>query len=156
MDGTSLNAKCAIESLSSFQSVLAHDLAYWDPFPLQVALMKHIFLIEIYSIQGWTATARHGVTRKRSRKTLKHTKNRFRKNPQLIGVCNSRHKAMLYHKTRATEPSDSFSHLRETSLDTRWEVEHFRLLFVFLVAGLVDLGWESLNSSSASSTEKEV
>ena len=44
-----------------------------------------------------------------------------------------------YPKTRTTEPSDGFLHLRETSLDTRWEVEHFRLLFIFLVAGLVDL-----------------
>ena len=52
MDETSLNAKCRIEGLSSIPSVLTHDLAYWDPFPLQVALMKHIFLIEIHSMQG--------------------------------------------------------------------------------------------------------
>ena len=45
-----------------------------------------------------------------------------------------------YNKTRTTEPSDSFLHLQETSLDTRWEIEHFRLFFVFLVAGLLDLG----------------
>ena len=43
MDETSLNAKHGIECLSSFQSILANDLAYWDPFSLQVALMKHIF-----------------------------------------------------------------------------------------------------------------
>ena len=43
MDETSLNPKRGIEGLSSFQSVLAHDLAYWDPFILQVSLMKHIF-----------------------------------------------------------------------------------------------------------------
>ena len=35
--------------------------------------------------------------------------------------------------------------MRETSLDTREEVEHFRLFFVFLAAGLVDLGSESLD-----------
>ena len=39
-----MNGKCGIEGLSFFQSVLAHDLAYWDSFFLQVALMKHIFL----------------------------------------------------------------------------------------------------------------
>ena len=52
MDKISLNAKNGIEGLSSFQSVLAHDLAYWDLFSLQVALMKHIFLIGIHSMQG--------------------------------------------------------------------------------------------------------
>ena len=35
-----------------------------------------------------------------------------------------------------------------TSLDTRWEDKHFRLFFVFLVEGLVDLSWESLNFSN--------
>ena len=39
----SLNAKHGMEVLSSFQSTFAQDLAYWDPFSLQVALMKHIF-----------------------------------------------------------------------------------------------------------------
>ena len=52
MDKTSLNAKHGMEGLSSFQSVLAHDLVYCDPFSLQVALMKHIFLIEVHSMQG--------------------------------------------------------------------------------------------------------
>ena len=40
MNETSLNAECGIDGLS----VLAHDLAYFDPFSLQVALKKHIFL----------------------------------------------------------------------------------------------------------------
>ena len=31
--------------------------------------------IEIHSTQGWTATTRQGVTRKRSTKRLKHTAN---------------------------------------------------------------------------------
>ena len=39
MNETSLNAECGIDGLS----VLAHDLAYWDHFSLQVALKKHIF-----------------------------------------------------------------------------------------------------------------
>ena len=41
-------------------------------------------------------------------------------------------------------------------MDTRWEVEHFRLLFVFLAPGLVDLGPESLNFSNAQNTEKQM
>ena len=38
------------------------------------------FLIGIHSMQDWTATAKHGVTTKRSTKRLKHTGNLFRKN----------------------------------------------------------------------------
>ena len=45
------------------------------------------FLIGIHSMQGWTATTRHGVTRKRSTKRLKHTGNQFRKNLQLNDIC---------------------------------------------------------------------
>ena len=45
------------------------------------------FLIGIHSMQGRTATTRHGVTRKRPTKRFKHTLNLFRKNLQLIGVC---------------------------------------------------------------------
>ena len=52
MDKTSLNEKHGVEGLSFFQSVLVHDLVYWDPFSLQVSLMKHILLIGIYSMQG--------------------------------------------------------------------------------------------------------
>ena len=54
-----------------------------------------------------------------------------------------------YPKTKTVKPSDGFLYLRETSLETRWEVNHFRLFFVFLVVGLVDLGWESLKLSIA-------
>ena len=36
MDETSLNEKHGIEDLSFFQSVFAHDLAYWDPFSLHI------------------------------------------------------------------------------------------------------------------------
>ena len=46
------------------------------------------FLIGVHSMQGWTATMRHGVTRKRrTEKKLKHTGNFFRKNLQLKDVC---------------------------------------------------------------------
>ena len=48
-----------------------------------VTLSKLGFFIGIYSMQGWTATTRHEVTRKRSSKRLKYTGNLFRKNLQL-------------------------------------------------------------------------
>ena len=38
-------------------------------------------------MQGSTVTTRHGVTRKRSTKRLKHTGNLFRKNLELKVVC---------------------------------------------------------------------
>ena len=48
------------------------------------------FLIGINSIQGRTASTRHGVTRKRNIKRLQHTENLFRKNLQLKMSVNSR------------------------------------------------------------------
>ena len=39
-----------------------------------------VFLIGTPSIQDRTATKRHGATRKRSTKRLKHTRNLFKKN----------------------------------------------------------------------------
>ena len=45
-------------------------------------------------MQGLTATTRHGVARKRSTKRLKDTGNLFRKNLQLIDVCDYRLKAI--------------------------------------------------------------
>ena len=47
---------------------------------------ENFFLIGIHAMQGWTATTRHGVTRKRSTKRLKHTGNLSRKNLQLIDL----------------------------------------------------------------------
>ena len=38
-------------------------------------------------MQGCTATTRHGVTRKKSTKRLKHTGNLLKKTLQLKGVC---------------------------------------------------------------------
>ena len=48
---------------------------------------KVIFLFGIHSIQGWTATTRHEVTRKEAQKRLQDTENLFRKNLQLKEVC---------------------------------------------------------------------
>ena len=44
-------------------------------------------LIGIHSMQGLTATTRHGVTRKEAQKILQGTENLFRKNIQLKDVC---------------------------------------------------------------------
>ena len=48
--------------------------------------------IGIHTMQGWTATTKHGVTRKRSTKKIQHAENLFTKNLQLKDV-NSRLKA---------------------------------------------------------------
>ena len=47
----------------------------------------NFLLIRIYSMQGWTATIRHGLARKRSTKWLKHIGNLFRTTIQLKRVC---------------------------------------------------------------------
>ena len=44
------------------------------------------FLIGIHSMQGWTATTWHGVTRKGNTKRLRQKGNLFRKNLQLKNV----------------------------------------------------------------------
>ena len=47
----------------------------------------YFFLIGIHSMQGWTATTRHGVTRKKAQKRLQATENLFRKSLQSKDVC---------------------------------------------------------------------
>ena len=75
--------KCARPSSNSYKS-------RYQPLKilLMVASLLSIFfcLIRIHSMQGWTVTLRHGVTRKRSTKRLRHTGNLFRKNLQLKDV----------------------------------------------------------------------
>ena len=50
---------------------------------LKFVVVVFLFLIGIHSIQGGTATTRHGVTRKEAQKRLQDTENLFRKNLQL-------------------------------------------------------------------------
>ena len=50
------------------------------------SIKARTFLNGIHSMQGWTATTRHEVTRKRSTKIIKHPGNLFRMNLQLKGV----------------------------------------------------------------------
>ena len=139
MDETSLNAHHGTEGLSSFQSVLAHDLAFWDPFSLQVAQMKHIIFSWGSLYVRLNSHCKAWSYKKKKHKKIKAYGKSLQKEPT-INRCLLILDLKPYPKTRATEPSDSFLHLRETSLDTRWEIEHFRLFFVFLVTGLLDLG----------------
>ena len=52
-----------------------------------VTKRSKVFLIGIHSMQEWTSPTRHGVTRKRRTKKLRHTGNLFRNNLQLKDVC---------------------------------------------------------------------
>ena len=54
----------------------------------------NVFLTGIHSMQGRTATTRHGVTRKRSTKILRYAKNLFRKNLHLKDVWQKRLKCL--------------------------------------------------------------
>ena len=67
-----------------FNSVIFIYQYYWLLFRLSLFPFS---LIGIHSMQGWTATMRHGVTRKRNTKRLRYTGNLFRKNLELKGVC---------------------------------------------------------------------
>ena len=63
-------------------------LSNWKGLLRVTVWVKQFFLkIGIHFRQGWTASMRHGVTRKRSTNWLQHTGNLFRKNLQLKGVC---------------------------------------------------------------------
>ena len=59
-----------------------------EPEISQNVSQQRTFFLLIWShlMQGSTATKRDGVTNKRSTKTLKYTRNLFRKNPQFKGV----------------------------------------------------------------------
>ena len=52
----------------------------------ELPIYLFFFLIGIHSMQGWTATTRHRVTRKTSTKRLEHIGNLFRRNLQLKDV----------------------------------------------------------------------
>ena len=49
---TSLNAKFGIEDLSSFQSLLAHNLRYWDLFSSQPS-DGFLYLRETWEVTRW-------------------------------------------------------------------------------------------------------
>ena len=69
-------------------TIKVHVIWLLDKNGLKVTFTwRLLFLIKIHSMQDWTATTRHGITRKRSTKRLEHTGNLFRKNLQLKDVC---------------------------------------------------------------------
>ena len=112
------------------QSVLAHDMAFWDPFSQQVAQMKYIFLNWDSLHERLNSHCKAWSYKKKKRKRIKAYRKSLQKEPT-VSRCLLILDLKPYPKTRTTEPSDSFLHLRETSLDTRWQIEHFRL-FLFL------------------------
>ena len=66
---------------------LVLNIPFWLKHRREYETIGLIFvLIGIHSMQDWTATVRHGVTRKEAQKRLQDTKNLFRKNPQLKDV----------------------------------------------------------------------
>ena len=62
------------------------SVRYTAALAITGAIQELFLLIGVHSMQGWTANTRHGVTRKRSTKILKHAENLFRKNLQLKDV----------------------------------------------------------------------
>ena len=56
-------------------------------FAIYIYIYIYIYIIGIHSMQGWTATMRHGVTGKEAQKGFQDTENLFRKNLQLNDVC---------------------------------------------------------------------
>ena len=73
--------------LSIFSILLFFSTLLSIPCSVFSLCLFFFFLIGIHSMQGWTTTTRHGVTKKRSTKRLKYTGNLFRKNLQLKEVC---------------------------------------------------------------------
>ena len=74
---------------------------------LNSCLYFRFFLIGIHSMQDWTATTRHGVTRKRTTKRLKDTGNQITKNLQLKISVNSKiiGQRKAFYKQRIPESS---------------------------------------------------
>ena len=130
MDETSLNAKHGTGTY----------WAYWDPFRLKVALMKHI-LFNCDSLHAkLNSHCKAWSQKKKKHKKIKAYRKSRQKEP-IVNRCLLILDLNPYPKT--TEQLNhqmAFCFRRRASLDTRWEVEHFRLFFVFVVAGLVDLG----------------
>ena len=80
----SLNLSSNVEIIPSL-NLQRSSSKDWTSLPKTDWLI--FFLIGIHSMQGWTATTRHGVTRKEAQKRLQDTENLFRKNLQLKDVC---------------------------------------------------------------------
>ena len=86
LDGKSMRRKCQMNSLDQ-KKLFVWGLQNGCSEKVESVFFFLFFLIGIHSIQGWTATTGHGVTRKRNTKRLRHTGNLFRNNLQLKDVC---------------------------------------------------------------------
>ena len=126
----------------------------WDSFPLQVALTKHFFNWDSLHSR-LNSHCKAWSYKKKKDKKIKAYRKSLQKEPT-VNSCLLIPDLKPYHKTRTTEPSDGFLHLRETSSDTRWKVEHCRLFFVFLVTCLVDLSCEPRNFLNLPNTKNEM
>ena len=90
--------KVVLKSIQSIQVILNNSGSKQYKMNLSVNIQANgwsnrklviflFFLIGIHSMQGWTATTRHGVTRKKAQKRLQDKENLFGKNLQLKDVC---------------------------------------------------------------------
>ena len=77
----------AAHSIAADIEVLKQFSIYTVDFCLHRNFSAFFFLIGIHPMQGWTATTRHGVARKKAQKRLQGTENLLRKNLQLKDVC---------------------------------------------------------------------
>ena len=89
-------------------------------FPLNSPTLLSLcfFLSRIHSMQGWTATTRHGVTRKRSQKILKHAVNLFKRTYSEQASVNSRLKKPFgssFYRQRT--PESSFTRKETVDID---------------------------------------
>ena len=152
LDLTECNS--GIEGLRSFQSVHAHDSAFWDPFSLASCPNEtHFLKIGIHSMQDCRAIARHAITRKRSKKILKHTENLFRKN--LPSVYSSL-RAIPQNWNDWTNHQMAFCICGRPNWIRDGKLNILGYFFVFLVSDLVNLGWEYLNFSNVPNTERDM
>ena len=76
-----------IYSTSLSLTFLFHQILKKILEKLMHKILTFFFLTGIHSMQGWTITTRHGVTRKEAQKRLQDTENLFRKNMHLKDVC---------------------------------------------------------------------
>ena len=79
---TESNSALIWKNTSQKKTIFWHNLHSVNSNILNNKLPEPFFLIVIHSMQDWTATTRHGVTRKRSTTRLQQTGNLFRKNLQ--------------------------------------------------------------------------
>ena len=73
-----------IEFFSFFWKIL---FLVFPWYYLKWKVRLYFFLIGIQAMQGWTATTRHGLTRKEAQKRLLDIQNLFRNNLQLKDLC---------------------------------------------------------------------